>query len=44
MLRHLDEEDAVLLPYTARLLSPDDWSTVVSSMSSLVERCRPLQR
>jgi hemerythrin-like domain-containing protein len=44
MLRHLDEEDAVLLPYTARLLSPEDWSTVVSSMSSLVERSRPLQR
>jgi hemerythrin-like domain-containing protein len=37
MLRHLDEEDTVLPAHTARLLTPEEWSNVVSSMSAVVE-------
>lgn len=38
MLRHLDEEDTVLPTHTARLLSEEEWSSVVSSMSAVIEQ------
>lgn len=36
MLARLDTEDTVLHSHTARLLTPDEWSSVVSSISSVV--------
>jgi hemerythrin-like domain-containing protein len=34
---HLDEEDTVLHSHTAELLTPEEWSRIVSSISSVVE-------
>lgn len=36
MTQHLDREDTVLRSYTAQLLTPEEWSAVVSSISSVV--------
>lgn len=38
MLHHLEEEDTVLLPHTARLLTAEDWSSVASWMSTVAEQ------
>ena len=38
MMRHLDEEDTVLRSYTSQLLTSDEWSAVVSSISSVARR------
>jgi hemerythrin-like domain-containing protein len=38
MLAYLHTEDTVLHSHTARLLTPEEWSSVVSSMSSVVRR------
>jgi len=37
MQAHMDEEDTELHSHTARLLTPDEWSRIVSSISSVVE-------
>jgi hemerythrin-like domain-containing protein len=34
---HLDEEDGVLHSHTAQLLTPEEWSLIVSSISSVVK-------
>lgn len=36
MEAHMDEEDTELHSHTARLLTPDEWSRIVSSISSVV--------
>jgi hemerythrin-like domain-containing protein len=36
MLAHLEREDTLLHSHTARLLTPEEWSRVVSSISSVV--------
>jgi hemerythrin-like domain-containing protein len=36
MKQHLDREDTVLRSYTAQLLTSEEWSAVVSSISSVV--------
>ncbi|WP_280151361.1 hemerythrin domain-containing protein [Piscinibacter sp. XHJ-5] len=38
MLAHLDKEDTLLRSQTARLLTAEEWSSVVSSISSVVAR------
>lgn len=40
MVRHLDLEDTVLRSYTAQLLTPEEWSAVVSSMSSVAQQVK----
>ena len=40
MTRQLDQEDTVLRNYTAQLLTSDEWSAVVSSISSVVRQGR----
>lgn len=40
MMRHLDLEDTVLRSYTAQLLTSDEWSAVVSSISSVERRVK----
>jgi hemerythrin-like domain-containing protein len=40
MMRHLDEEDTVLCWYTSQLLTPEEWSAVVSSISSVEQKAR----
>ena len=37
MTQHLDREDTLLRSYTAQLLTSDEWSAVVSSISSVVQ-------
>ena len=34
---HLDEEDTVLHSHTAELLTPEEWSLIVSSISSVLQ-------
>ncbi|WP_156902114.1 hypothetical protein [Azohydromonas australica] len=38
MPHHLEEEDTVLLPHTAWLLMAENWSSVASRMSTVVEQ------
>jgi hemerythrin-like domain-containing protein len=40
MVRHLDQEDTVLRSYTAQLLTSEEWSAVVSSISSVAHRLK----
>ena len=37
MRSHLDQEDTALHSHTAQLLTPEEWSAVMSSISSVVE-------
>jgi len=34
---HLDEEDTALHSHTAQLLTPEEWSEIVSSISSVLQ-------
>lgn len=38
MLRHLDEEDTTLFAHSTQLLSEEEWSRIVSSISSVLYR------
>ena len=40
LMQQLDEEDTVLRDYTSQLLTPQEWSAVVSSMSNVVQKSR----
>lgn len=40
MMRHLHLEDTVLRSYTTQLLTSDEWSAVVSSISSVAHRVK----
>jgi hemerythrin-like domain-containing protein len=40
MMRHLEREDTALRSFTAQLLTSDEWSAVVSSISSVAQRAR----
>jgi hemerythrin-like domain-containing protein len=44
MLSHLDLEDQALHSHTALLLTPDEWSNVVSSISKVVQATRAQSR
>jgi hemerythrin-like domain-containing protein len=40
MMRHLHSEDTMLRAYTAQLLTSEEWSAVVSSISSVTHRAK----
>jgi hemerythrin-like domain-containing protein len=44
MLNHLDLEDQTLHSHTALLLTPEEWSSVVSSISTVVQATRAQSR
>ena len=44
LLRHMEREDTLLHSQSARLLSPAEWSAIVSSISAVVEAAAPRAR
>lgn len=40
VMQQLEEEDTILRDYTSQLLTPQEWSAVVSSMSTVVQKAK----